>query len=99
MKIMTMGIVPWIGILGLIGFAGLATFRRPVDPHRSGGGVRKLGLLGLLGLAGIWIEGAGACGAFGALGLWNHQDSRFAVWGRLALLGTAGLPFLLDHFL
>jgi hypothetical protein len=33
-------------------------------------------------------------GAFGALGLWNHQSQRLALWGRLGLLGVVGIPFL-----
>ena len=54
-------LAPWVGLLGLIGFAGLAAFKHPVDKDRSGGGVRLLGLLGLTGLIGFWIP---AC-AFG----------------------------------
>ena len=88
-------LAPFAGILGLIGFAGLAGLRTPVDKARSGSGIRLLGLLGHVGLSGIWIPGAGAIGAAGALGLWNHQNPKFAIWGKLGWLWLAGLPFLL----
>ena len=88
-------LAPFAGILGLIGFAGLAGLRTPVDKARSGSGIRLLGLLGLVGLSGIWIPGAGAIGAAGALGLWNHQNPKFAIRGKLGWLWLAGLPFLL----
>ena len=84
----------WVGLLGLIGFAGLAGLKQPVAQGRSGGGTRWLGLLGFAGLCGFWIPGAGAIGAAGALSLWNHQDPRFAVWGKLGWLFVAGIPFL-----
>lgn len=88
-------LAPFAGILGLIGFAGLAGLRTPVDKARSGAGIRLLGLLGLVGLSGIWIPGAGAIGAAGALGLWNHQSPKLAIWGKLGWLWLAGVPFLL----
>jgi hypothetical protein len=88
-------LAPFGGILGLIGFAGLAGLRTPVDTARSGAGIRLLGLLGLVGLSGFWIPGAGAIGAAGALGLWNHQSPNLAFWGKLGWLWLAGLPFLL----
>ena len=88
------GIALVVGLLGLIGLAGFAAFKHPIDKARAGKGIRVLGLLGLLGFAGIWIDGAGACGAFGSLGLWNHQSPRLAFWGRLGWIGLAGLPFL-----
>ncbi|MCZ8172734.1 MAG: hypothetical protein O9272_13440 [Brevundimonas sp.] len=87
-----------IGLLGLIGLAGLAGIRNPVAKDRAGAPIRVLGLLGLGGLAGIWIDGAGAMGAAGALGLWNHQNPQLARWGRLGWLFVFGLPFLLAHF-
>ncbi len=87
-------IAPFLGLLGLIGLAGLAGFKSPPDKSRSGGTIRLLGLLGFAGLAGFWIPGAGASGAFGALGLWNHQNPKLALWGRLGLFGVAGLPYL-----
>lgn len=82
------------GLLGLIGLAGLAGIKQPVDKDRPGGRIRLLGILGLLGLAGFWINGAGALGAAGALGLWNHQNPRLAFWGKLGWLFLVGLPFL-----
>lgn len=88
-------LAPFVGLLGLIGFAGLWGLKQHPDPSRSGGGVRKLGILGLLGLAGIWVPGAGALGAAGALGLWNHQNPRLAFWGRMGLAALAGVPYLL----
>jgi len=88
-------LAPFAGLLGLIGFAGLAGLKTPVSKTRSGAGIRLLGLLGLAGLAGIWIPGAGAMGAAGALGLWNHQNPKLAFWGKLGWLWLAGLPFLL----
>ena len=53
-----------------------------------------MGLLGFAGLAGFWIPGTGASGAFGALGLWNHQNPKLAFWGKLGPLGITGLPYL-----
>ena len=52
------------------------------------------GLPDSAGLAGFPIAGAGASGAFGALGLWSHQNPKLAVWGKPGLLGVAGLLFL-----
>ncbi|MBS0253647.1 MAG: hypothetical protein JSS36_00170 [Proteobacteria bacterium] len=92
-------IAPWAGLLGLIGLAGLAGLRQPVDKGRPGGAVRLLGLLGLAGLTGFWIPGAGATGAAGALGLWNHQNPKLARWGMAGWLFVAGLPYLARHFL
>ncbi len=90
---------PWVGLLGLIGFAGLWGVRKPVERSRSGSAIRLLGLLGLAGIAGFWIAGAGAIGASGALGLWNHQDPKLAFWGRLGWAWLAGMPYLVLHFL
>ena len=84
-----------VGLFGLIGFAGLAAFKYPVDKDRPGAKMRLLGLLGLSGLIGFWIPGAGAIGASGALGLWNHQSPKLALWGKLGLTALFGLPFLL----
>jgi hypothetical protein len=92
-------LAPWVGLLGLIGFAGLWGLRKPVEKSRPGGGIRLLGLLGLAGLVGFWIPGAGAIGASGALGLWNHQDPKLALWGKLGWAWVAGLPYLVGHFL
>lgn len=91
---MLMALAPFAGLIGLIGFAGLAGLRHPVDKSRSGLPIRLMGLLGLVGLAGIWIPGAGAIGAAGALGLWNHQSPKLAFWGKLGWLWIIGLPFL-----
>lgn len=85
---------PWVGLLGLIGLAGLAGLKKPVAKGRPGVAIRFFGLLGLLGLSGLWIPGAGAIGASGALSLWNHQNPRLAFWGKLGWLFIAGLPFL-----
>jgi hypothetical protein len=90
-------VAPWAGLVGLIGFAGLAGFKHPVDKERSGGGIRLLGLLGLTGLCGFWIPGAGAIGASGALGLWNHQYPKLAFWGKLGWAGVVGVPFLVRY--
>jgi hypothetical protein len=87
-------IAPILGLLGLIGLAGLANFKYPVDRSRSGSGIRLLALLGLLGIAGFWVDGAGATGAFGAIGLWNHQSPKLALWGKLGWFGLVGLPFV-----
>lgn len=88
-------IAPFVGLIGLIGFAGLWGIKHPADKTRSGGGVRLLGLLGLSGLIGFWVPGAGAIGASGALGLWNHQNPKLALWGRLGWTFVLGLPYLL----
>lgn len=82
------------GLIGLIGFAGLAAMRHPADKRRPGGLIRMLGLLGLGGFAGLWIPGAGALGAAGALSLWNHQDPRFAIWGKAAWLFLVGVIYI-----
>lgn len=87
-------IAPLLGLLGLIGLAGFAGLKYPVDKSRPGAAVRLAALLGFLGLSGFWIEGAGAAGAFGALGLWAHQNPRLAIWGRLGMVGVVGLPFI-----
>ena len=83
------------GLLGLIGFAGLAGLRNPVEKTQPGLAIRAMGLLGFAGLTGIWIPGAGAMGAAGALSLWNHQNPKLALWGRLGWLWLVGVPFLL----
>lgn len=90
-------LMPFAGLLGLIGFAGLAGIKHPTAKDRPGGWVRILGLLGLGGLAGIWIDGAGAMGAAGALSLWNHQDPKLAFWGRLGWLFVIGAILLVWH--
>lgn len=85
----------WLGLialLGLIGLAGLIGLRHPVDRGAPGAGIRLLSLFGLLGLAGIWIPGAGAAGAFGALGLWNHPRPTLHRIAKLGWLGVLGLP-------
>lgn len=92
-------LAPFVGLIGLIGFAGLAGIRQPVDKSRPGSGIRLLGLLGLVGLVGFWIPGAGAIGASGALGLWNHQNPKLAFWGKLGWMSIAGLPYLARHLL
>ncbi|WP_374529734.1 hypothetical protein [Novosphingobium sp.] len=92
-------IAPFAGLLGLIGLAGLAGIKHPADKQRPGGLIRLLGLLGLGGLAGFWIDGAGAMGAAGALGLWNHQSPRLAFWGKLGWAWPVGAVFLALHFL
>ena len=91
-------LAPWAGLLGLIGFSGLAGFKHPVDKARAGAGIRWLGLLGLVGLSGLWISGAGAFGAAGAMGLWNHQNPKLAIWGKLGWAWLAGIPYLWIHF-
>jgi hypothetical protein len=87
-------IIGLLGLIGLIGLAGLWGIKQPVDKSRPGGTIRLLALLGLLGFAGFWINGAGAAGAFGAIGLWNHQEPKLAFWGKLGWLGVIGLPLL-----
>lgn len=88
---------PFAGLIGLIGFAGLAALRNPVQKGRSGGFIRLLGLLGFGGLAGFWIVGVGAMGAAGAFSLWNHQSPRLAVWGSAAWLFLVGVFYLVRH--
>jgi hypothetical protein len=92
-------LAPWVGLLGLVGFAGLWGLKRPVEKSRPGGAIRLLGLLGLSGLVGFWIPGAGAIGASGALGLWNHQDPKLARWGQWGWVWVAGLPYLLRYLM
>ena len=87
-------VAPYIGLLGLIGFAGLAAIKYPPDAARPGGKIRLLGWLGLTGWIGLWITGAGAIGASGALGLWNHQNPKLARWGQAGLTCVLGLPYL-----
>lgn len=92
-------IAPFAGLIGLIGLAGLAGIKHPIDRTRAGGAVRWLALLGFAGLAGFWIPGAGAIGAAGALGLWNHQNPKLARWGKLGWAWLAGLPYLIPAIL
>jgi len=80
-----------LGLLGLIGLAGLMGLRHPIDRSRPGAGIRLLGIFGLLGIAGFWIPGAGAAGALGALGLWNHPRPDLHRWAKLGWLGLVGL--------
>lgn len=86
---------PAVGALGLIGLGGLVALKSPPDTSRSGGRIRSFGIIGLLGLAGIWIGGVGALGAAGALGLWNHQNPKLALWGKLGWLWPLGIPYAL----
>ena len=92
-------LAPFAGLLGLIGLAGLAGIKSPVAKDRSGMAIRLLGLLGLGGLAGIWIDGAGAIGAAGALGLWNHQNPKLAFWGKLGWAFPIGTYYLVRHLM
>lgn len=85
----------WIGLVGLAGLVGLLGLRYPIDRTRSGQWIRLLGLAGLLGLLGFWHPGTGALGAFGALGVWNHQDPLIHRWARFGWLGVSGIPYLL----
>lgn len=82
------------GMIGLIGLGGLVGMKTPTEKSRPGGGIRMMGLIGLLGLAGFWVGGVGAFGAAGALGLWNHQNEKLALWGKLGWAWPIGLPFL-----
>ncbi len=89
-------IVPWLGLFGLWGFAGLMGLKSPVEKIQPGGGIRMMALLGFLGIAGFWIPGGGAAGAFGALGLWGHQDTnvaRYALPGWLGVVGVICIGF------
>jgi hypothetical protein len=83
-----------LGLIGLVGLGGLVPFKWPVDPARPGAGVRKLGLLGLGGLLGFLVPPAGAMGAAGALGLWNHQNAGLRAWGALGWVWPIGLVML-----
>jgi hypothetical protein len=76
-----------IGLFGLFGLPGMIGFFSPVPITRPGGLVRLLGLIGLLGFSGFCNPWLGACGGFGAFGLWGHPRLGFA---RLAWLGLAG---------
>ncbi len=76
-----------IGLYGVPGLIGLIALARPVPLARPGGLIRLLGLVGLLGWAGFWNPWLGACGGFGAFGLWNHPTPRLR---RLAWFGFAG---------
>ena len=90
---------PWAGLIGLIGLAGLAGLRQPVAKGRAGAKIRLLGLFGLIGLAGFWLPGVGAIGAAGSMSLWNHQNPRLAIWGKLGWLFLIGLGYLVLWFL
>ncbi len=84
-----------LGLVGLIGFGGLVALKAPVDAARSGAGIRKVGgLLGLAGLIGFLVPPAGAMGAAGALGLWNHQSAGLRMWGALGWIWPLGLVML-----
>ena len=89
-----LAIAPWMGLIGLLGLAGLMAIKQPIGPDVAGAGIRKLGVRGLLGLSGFWFDGAGAMGAFGALGLWNHPNIRYKIFRYLGPLGVTGIPFL-----
>lgn len=78
----------WIGLLGLLGLLGLIGLKHRIPANTQGAAIRLGGLLGFIGIAGFWIPPLGACGAFGALGLWNHPIKTIA---RLAPLGLAGI--------
>ncbi|MCZ8135063.1 MAG: hypothetical protein O9266_02070 [Porphyrobacter sp.] len=94
---MAMELAPLAGLLGLFGLAGLAGLRQPAAGTQSGAAIRLLGLLGLGGLAGIWIDGAGALGAAGALGLWNHQNPKLARWAWPGWVFPIGIYYLVRH--
>jgi len=79
--------IRWIGLFGLLGLPGMIGFFSPVPMQQPGGQIRLLGLIGLLGFSGFCNPWLGACGGFGAFGLWNHP--RLAI-ARLAWLGLAG---------
>jgi hypothetical protein len=79
--------IRFIGLFGFFGLVGMIGFFSPVPIQRPGGMVRLLGLIGLLGFSGFCNPWLGACGGFGAFGLWNHERRGFA---RLAWLGLAG---------
>lgn len=86
------------GLLGLIGLAGLAAIRNPCSRERPGGAIRLLSLVGFAGIAGFWIPGVGAMGAAGAFSLWNHENPRLAIWGKLAWLFLVGAAYLARQF-
>lgn len=91
-------VVPQLaGLLGLLGLAGLAGLRHPVGKSQAGGAIRLLGIVGLGGLAGFWIDGAGALGAAGALGLWNHQSPTLARWAWPGWVFPIGIYFIVRH--
>ena len=87
-------VAPLAGLLGLFGLAGLAGLRWPVAKGRAGGGIRLLALLGFGGLTGFWIDGAGAMGAAGALGLWNHQNPKLARWAWAGWVFPIGVYYI-----
>lgn len=94
---MSDAIAQFAGLLGLIGLAGLAGFKNPVAKTQAGAAMRLLGILGLGGFAGLWIDGAGALGAAGALGLWNHQNPTLARWALPGLVFPIGIYFIVRH--
>jgi hypothetical protein len=83
----------YAGLLGLIGLGGLIGMKVPADNSQPGGKIRMMGLIGLLGLGGFWIGGIGAFGAAGSLGLWNHQNPKLALWGKLGWAWLIAIPF------
>jgi hypothetical protein len=94
---MDMELAPLAGLLGLLGLAGLAGLRQPAERRQPGAAIRLLGLLGLGGLAGFWIDGAGALGAAGALGLWNHQNPKLARWAWAGWVFPVGIYYIARH--
>lgn len=78
----------YVGIIGLLGLLGLIGIKHRIPAGTPGGLVRLCGLFGLIGLSAFWIPPLGACGAFGALSLWNHPTTKYA---KLARLGFAGI--------
>ncbi|MEY4160894.1 MAG: hypothetical protein RLZZ136_1515 [Pseudomonadota bacterium] len=92
-------LAPWAGLIGLIGLSGFSGLKQPIAKDRQGGAIRLMALIGFVGLSGFWVPGAGAIGAAGALGLWNHQNPKLAFWGRLGWLFLIGVPFFGLHFL
>ena len=94
---MSAELAPLAGLLGLFGLAGLAGLKHPVVKEQAGAGIRLIGILGLGGLAGFWIDGAGALGAAGALGLWNHQSTTLARWSWPGWVFPIGIYFIVRH--